>query len=660
MSYPFRRASARLAVGLVAAAVPLAGASVAQAAMAGANPVVTTARPDLRSVTLTGASSAQFCFDKAITSVPNIGGFYLGGYRADAFLASTNAVAAGNCVNASFPTSVSGNTDNIEHHSFGQVAEGAVRTTGTLGNRADSTALTGSISNNGTRGLTTAPDLTGVSVVTSGTQQIAFTYDQNVNPNAIVGTAGFHFVTGNGTAVNSDTASVSTTDPKTVIAQFAVGGTPVTPLVSNAVRAYSDAGAVQSQTVEHTPSTFDSQAIPGSSGITSGIPDLVSAVYSRQPGNSTNGVALGGALPAALGAVLGTGFQGTGFQCGTTGSNSCVVVDYTFNEGVNLPLAGTLTQTLLNAVTSHFYAYLSDGSFVHPAAVFEPSGSLTGALPFGVGLTGALPINGSTTVRAIFPVANKFDEYLVKAGVTGPNMGLAGTPPVCTVVGGVLANLSCAVVSSTTLRPNTTGSAPIGGNAGAFASGFSTAPDAFRVSFDTQTNTAQVLFDQRVFTANPGNFVLLDANGNPIASASTVTGQANPDGSTDPLRLGLVTVSFPSPAVQVGNAKALEIRGALGTIATGSAATGTFAVSGGSVFNTGTGTTGTGAAPAGDALNVQQIVSPAATAAYTHLRAGKVKSHKRMTRTYLRFVLAKQLHKTHQKTTHHKTHRHHR
>ena len=84
MSFRFRRASVRLAVGLVAAAIPLAGAGVAQAALAGANPMTSTSRPDLRSATLTGPNAAQFCFDKAIASVPDIGGFVLGGYRADA------------------------------------------------------------------------------------------------------------------------------------------------------------------------------------------------------------------------------------------------------------------------------------------------------------------------------------------------------------------------------------------------------------------------------------------------------------------------------------------------------------------------------------------------------------------------------------------------
>jgi len=632
MSYPFRRTSVRLAAGLVAAAIPLVGAGAAQAAMAGANPLTTTARPDLRSVTLTG-TGARFCFDKVITSIPNPGGFIVGGYRADIFNRSTGATASGMCVDAK----VGATTEN----SFGQVAEGAVRTTGNLGNRADSTALTGSTTHNGTRGLTTAPDLTGVSVVQTGPQQIAFTYDEPVDPGAIVGAQGFHFVTSTGIDIPSDTASISTTDPKTVIAQFPIGGTTVTPLVTNGVRAYSVAGAVSSAN-DGTPGTYDSQALPGSLGLTAGRPDLVSAVYSRQAGNNS---AAGGVLGTTLGAVLGTGFGGTGINCGSA-TTSCVVVDYMFNEGVNLPLATGITQTVLNTVTSNYYAYLSDGSFVHPAAVYEPSGPT---------LLGKLGIGGSTTVRAIFPTANRFDEYLVKAAVTGPTQGLGAVPPVCALTGAVppvLGGGGCAAVSSTTLSPNVTGSAPIGGNAGAFASAFSTAPDAFTASFDTLTNTASVLFDQRVFTANKAHYVLLDGNGNAIAGASTISscppgtvGYPCPlaDGGTGPGPY-VVYLGYPAPAVQVGNAKALEIQGSLGTpgLDFSGTVTGSFAAVGGSTFN---------ASPTGG--NVQQIVSPASTAAYTKLHAGKVKSHKRMTRAYLRHVLAKQLHKQH-KSKHHR------
>lgn len=593
--------------------------------MAGANPLTTTARADLRSVTLTG-TGAIFCFDKAVTSIPNPGGFYVGGYRADNFARSTGATPSGMCVTAT----ISGAN---AQDSFGQVAEGAVRTTGNLGNRADSTALTGSTTHNGTRGLTTAPDLTGVSVVQTVPQQIAFTYDEPVDPSAIVGTAGFHFVTSTGVDIPSDTASISTTDPKTVIAQFPIGGTPVTPLVTDGVRAYSVAGAVSSAN-DGTLGTYDSQALPSSLGLVTGHPTLVSAVYSRQPGNSSGAPGLAG----TLGAVLGTGFGGTGISCGDA-TTSCVVVDYTFNEGVNLPLATGILQPVLTSITNNYYAYLSDGSFVHPAAVYEPSGT---------SLLGTLGIGGSTTVRAIFPTASRFDEYLVKAAVTGPTTPLSGAPPVCELTGALTLLGTCAATSSTApFAPNVTGSQPIGHNEGAFASGFSTAPDAFTASFDTLTNTASVLFDQRVFFSNPANFALLDGNGNAIAGASTASScPPSTAGYPCPLATGatgpgtyVVYLGYPAPAVQVGNGKALEIRGSLGSVFGG-----TFPAYGGTVFN---------ATSPTDFGNVQQIVSPAATAAFTHLSASSVKSHKRMTKAYLRHVLAKQLHKQH-KAKHHR------
>jgi len=547
-----------------------------------------------------------------------LGLFYVGGYRADNFSRSTGATASGNCVTATLYATT--------EHTLGQVAEGAVRTTGNLGNRADSTALTGSVSHNGTRGLTTAPDLTGVSVVSAGPQQIAFTFDQNVDPNAIVGSGGFHFVTADGRDIASDTASVSTTDPATVIAQFPVGGSasPITPLVTDAVRAYMIEGAVQSQTIEHTPGTFDSQAMPGSYGQTTGVPDLVSAQYSRQPGGT-----IGATTPALLSAFPWL-VPSNGITCGTVGSTDCVVVDYTFSQGVTLPLINTLglggiVSRLINlgSVTSHFYAYLSDGTIVHPSFVYQPSGTtvpVIGGTPTGI-------LGGSTTVRAVFPNVNTHDEYLVKAAVTGSQTTPLGSLPVVCVVATFK---GCGAVESSTplFNSNTAGSAPIGGNTGAFATGFSTAPDAFRVTFDTLTNTASVLFDQRVFNrttdiarttviSDPANYKLLDANGNAIASANSISGcPPSTAGYPCPLATGAtnpapytVYLGFASPAVQVGNGRALEIAGSLGT-----SANRTFAAVGGSVF----------AAGPVDYGNVQQSVSPASTADFTHLRAGQV------------------------------------
>ena len=661
MSFSFRRASVRVAVGLIATAIPLVGASVAQAAMAGANRLVTTSRPDLVSVVATGANSGRFCFDKPIVSIADQGGFIFGGYKSDATTNSTSA------------TIVSSNTNCVEANisfspwfSYGQVSEGAVRAAGNVGNRADSVALGGSTTNNGTRGRSTAPDLAGISVVQGTPQQIAFTFDEPVDASSIVGSSGFHFVTSSGTPncapphpacdVSSQSAVISSTDPTTVIVQFPVGGT--IPLVTNAVRGYVLPGAVTSAT-NLTPDGWDSQAGPGSAnGVVTGVPTLPAsspnaAVQTRVAGTSD--------VFNPLGSSGTTGGGPKIVPCGTLGSTNCVVVDYTFNEGVSVNNSST--------TLSNFYAYLSNGSYVNPAAVTEPSGT-DNHVSLG-------QYSGSATVRAFYALpqaeARGFSEYLVKAGISGAtdqgSLDFAETP---SNVGCVSTTTFagngplCAVVSTTTGHSNTPSEAPIGGNTGGHATGFTTAPDAFSTQFDTLTNTASVVLDQRTFAPAAGawlnprfapgavsaaqealNFQLLDANGNAIAGGTTISScspstpgfpcalptmpsNANGPGTTT------VWIVYPSPAVQVGNAKGLEIRGYVNARAPFG-----FGAIGGDVFNNNSQVVVNPLDP-NDAPNVQQILSPTAVAAQIHHeRAGKRWSHKRMTRAYLLRVLAR-------------------
>jgi hypothetical protein len=658
MSFQFRRA-VRLAAGLIAVAIPLVGASVAQAGVAGSNEFVSQFRPDLVSATITGASSAKFCFDKPITSIADVGGFTLGGYKANTTTSSTAATASGNCVDATVSVS--------PWFTFAQVGEGAVRTTGNVGNRADSVALAGSNTNNGTRGRTTASDLTGISVVSGAIQQIAFTFDEPVNPAAIVGAGGFHFVTSSGIpgcpAINpgcdiaSDTATVSATDPNTVIAQFPTGGG--TPVVTNAVRGYVIPGAVFSDT-QGIPDGWDSAPNAGSSGVVTGIPTLLSANYSRQPSTAN----------VFLNAPSGTNGPQGATSCGGPQLGDCVVVDYTFNEAVSVNNSASSLAA--------FYAYLSNGSYVNPAAVTEPSGTNNGG---GV-------YSGSTTVRAFYSVpladARGFDEYLVKAGLSGATFtgtgganapGLSGTgfAPFTAgcQLGQTVAPSFCAVISTTTGHPNTPASQPIGGNTGGHAAGFTTAPDAFSTQFDTLTNTVSVLFDQRTYAPSPTtkppaggpwplattsaaeakNFQLLDANGNEIAGGISISScspstagypcalPTEPDNANGP-GTTTVWVNYPSPAVQVGNAKGLEIRGYIAEVSAYG-----FAAIGGDVFNLNPTNGVINPIDPFDAGNVQQILSPTAVAAQTHkLRASKHWSHKRMTKVYLKHVLAKTKH----------------
>ena len=181
IQFRLRRASARLAVGLLATALPLVAADAAQAAFASANRLVTTSRPDLVSAAITGPSSAQFCFKDHAASVADVGGFHLGGYHADANTNSIGATAAGEL------------RQRVDRHQpaiqlRAQVGEDAVGVQRELRQPRHSVASAGSTSQNGTRGLTTtAPDLTGISVVPGAVQQIAFSFDEPVTASSIVG-----------------------------------------------------------------------------------------------------------------------------------------------------------------------------------------------------------------------------------------------------------------------------------------------------------------------------------------------------------------------------------------------------------------------------------------------------------------------------------------
>ncbi len=650
MSFRFRRTSVRLAVALVGAAIPLFGAGAAQAALGLSHGITSTTRPDLISASITSPNSATFCFDKPIASIADPGGFYVGGYRADktSKSAGTSGTLPNPCVVVNIPTATA--------DTFAQVGEGAVRAAGNVGNRADSAPLAGSNTGNGTRGLTTAPDLTGISTVAGATQQVAFQYDEAVLGSAITGNGGFHIVVSSGTPncpaaapacdVSSTSAAISATDPTVVIAQFPIGGSP---LVTGAVRGYSLPGAVASY-ADGIPSTWDSAPAAGNAGLITGIPTLVSAQYSRQPATTTYPGSPAPGVPA-------------GAACGTGAANNCVVVDYTFNDAVDINNTA--------ASRAQYYAYLSDGSFIHPSFIAEPTGNYNAVGNYRGGTTG-------NVVRAYFDVpANAMDDYLVKAAVAGAtttgqlSTKNGGVPPAVIGCNGGQQGTGttppfCAAVNTTSQFPNTPASAPIGGNTGGKSTGYSTAPDALNATFDSQTNTASVTFDSRVFFPAAGaigqpistyanNFQLVGPNGDDIsgATAASICSPSQPGfpcgvpttAAADTSGPGPVTVylQYPSPAAQVANAKGIEIRGYVG----GSHPFG-FAAAGGNVFNV------TAGSPVGppSAGNLQQIVGPnsvAARAHLSHLRSSNRWSHVRMTNKRLASVLKHTKHHTRSK-----------
>lgn len=182
--------------------------------------------------------------------------------------------------------------------------------------------------------------------------------------------------------------------------------------------------------------------------------------------------------------------------------------------------------------------------------------------------TSALIVDESR-VRVTFPTSAATGEYVVEAGAR-----------------------EGAVRDEATGTSSSAGAVPLGGNAGALAGGFTTGPDAIAVAFDRASGIATVIFDQRVFSADPAGFHLLDASGANIgaaASSAFIPGRGT---------RGAAVVQARFTREQVAGARALEIRGY------GPGATCTNAGCAGAAATV---VTATGNR---DAANVQQILSP--------------------------------------------------
>ncbi len=153
---------------------------------------------------------------------------------------------------------------------------------------------------------------------------------------------------------------------------------------------------------------------------------------------------------------------------------------------------------------------------------------------------------------------------------------------------------------------NLPGSAPIGDNAGAFSSGFTTGPDVFGVSMNKTTGAVVVNVDQRLKAVATGAISVIGLDGNVIATATPST---NFNSSAGP---GPATLTLNYPPSQLTNATMLQFNtGALASPLTPPAAF---------------------AASALDNLNVPQIVeavqSGAILKAYKAFKASE-KKHKK-------------------------------
>ena len=273
---------ARVVGALAALGASFVGASVAQGAMGTSNTLITTARPDLVSVTTPGSQggpTADFCFSKGlgVASGATAEQFELDGYDDDNQLEADSIAQLNNfCIEATYSDD---DRNDLVSYSHGKVEEGAVEADEGGGeNFADSTALNGSDTNNGTRGFTVAPDLQQV-VVRQSQNQIDYVFDQEVI-DPVENSTGFKYIDQAGDNEFSDSTTVETAADgreRVVRATFGAGED-----VTDAVIAVAEPSVVESRTGEGADTDEDadnerfSVTVPGTSGDTND-PDLVSA-----------------------------------------------------------------------------------------------------------------------------------------------------------------------------------------------------------------------------------------------------------------------------------------------------------------------------------------------------------------------------------------------
>jgi hypothetical protein len=479
LRFPSRaRSLARLAVGLVALGAPFLGASVAQGALGTSTTLSLGSinRPVLTSVTATGDTGlVSYCFatpsSLAVTGPYVTTDFWLGGYD-DSFRQEPVTVSqeSNNCVQATFAQG------QRTQDSYGGVEEDAtfVIVGGSpIGNEADGAPLNGSVSHNGTRGLTTGPDLQ--TVLKPGSNRLTFVYDQNVQEDTLCSsppcaTEEFLFYDQAGNLHGNGFS-------------FANGAGPVIVAVSdNLVTVQYNAtngDAVNDATVALNPRRADGET--GGGPIDSSGPLRADTPF----GGSNRNPSLSVAVPGSSGNTDQLDLVGGVAATRLVANGDSNQIAFQFDGNV------ALTSTGLNSPGECFAAVISNAQ-----SEFAESATATG-----------------NTVTATFSDGDglqQFSEMVVAASVLNQEC-------VQSTTGGVF---------------NTFGGKPVGNNADAFALGYTDGPDALGLS--RSGGDMRVRVDQRV---DPGEITelgcinLINAQGAPFGpspSSAAVLGNGSP------------------------------------------------------------------------------------------------------------------------------------
>lgn len=207
---------------------------------------------------------------------------------------------------------------------------------------------------------------------------------------------------------------------------------------------------------------------------------------------------------------------------GCTGTVSAAVRGFVLNGAVNNAsdlnstnpdTSAVLPNSTAPSVPNLTGAALGSGgqsvtyTFDKPVSVVDPT-AFDVALANGNEVPGSTASPNGNTVTVQYPTLGAQYEFAVSASVETGAVSVVNNPA----------------------ATNTSGAAPIGGNAGASAIAFTTGPDVFGVTISKGANTVTVNLDDRV-TTNTGSPTLYDAAGTPVAAAtptSTTPGSSNP------------------------------------------------------------------------------------------------------------------------------------
>lgn len=488
MAHRLKRASrARLVVGMAVLAFPLLAVGTAQAAIAGANPESTTNRPDLVSATqVLNGNTVDYCFDKQLN---NVGFGALPGVT-NPLLFTLRGYRAARTVSA---------VDTALEQTFDTSGK-CVRATFLSGDDSNGTNEIGDIGQYtvATVGPAAVQTIAGVvNPVPPQSDSTLLTVSSSQNPTHN-GTTGLTVTPDlQGVLVDPTSNSILFTEDQNILTN------PATPYSAASFNFTRSGGTVcTGQLIDPGFPSGNQIAIAFGPVATCPVTD---AVRAGQVGGALQASADPGigstpdqAIVPASSTTPGTGTTALPDLISTTIEPSKSAIDYVFDKNVATVAPGA------------FFAVFSDGGAIGGTSASVIASSST-----------------SSTVRVTFPAVTQFAmEYVVKAGA---------------ITGAV-------VESSPPNNPNEFNVRPAGDNAGAFARGFTTAPDVINASINKTTGVVTATVDQRVFAAAGPGVALLDSTG--VVVATSAAGSISfPSQAPGPQQL---SIQFSPGQVQTG------------------------------------------------------------------------------------------------------------